>query len=225
MEDNQNHITADVGGNYVLCPPGNHIANCFAMITVGTVMESFQGKPPVPVKKLFIGFEITEKKHVFKEEKGEEPFIIWVEYLLSLNKKANLRKMIESWAGQTYTDEQMKEFKLDSLIGASCYAMVIADKTKDGKDRSKIAAISAVPEKIQIPEMINKPLLFVYKNPFDQATFDRIPEWIQKKMKTSSEYAQALNGGIIPPATTAGSNVPPPAEKKKGFPFPPTKPL
>lgn len=218
MENNDMEITAEVGGNYVMCPAGNHVGSCCAMVVVGTVLESFKGSTPAPAKKVFLAFEITGKTHIFKEEKGPEPFVIWVEHLLSLHTKANLRKMIQSWAGETYSDDQMKTFKLNELVGAPCLVNVIADKNSEGKDRVKIATISAVPDATPVPAMINKPLIFNYTNPFNSEAFDRIPEWIQKKMKTSDEYKQALGAGLTTPVATqsAGTTTP---EVKKGFPF------
>jgi hypothetical protein len=215
----ENSIKAKVGGNYTLCPPGNKIANCFAMIQVGTVLESFQGRTPEEAQKLMLGFEITTEKHIFDEAKGPEPFVIWVEHLLSLHKKANLRKMVESWAGQSYTDKEMEEFELTELVGAPCMANIIADKNTKGEERRKIANVTAVPDGVTPATMINKPLIFVYKTPFDTETFNRIPEWIQKKMKTSNEYKQALEGGAVAETKTTEQATTEFQEKKGGFPF------
>lgn len=223
----ENKIKAKVGGNFVLCPPGNKLANCFAMVMVGTVMESFKGATPVPTEKLFIGFEMTNDRHVFDEEKGPEPFIIWVEYLLSLHKKANLRKMVESWAGQSYSDKEMEEFELNELIGSPCMANVIADTNQKGEERRKIANITAIPAGVTPPAMYYPPLLFTYSNPFNHEAFNRIPEWIQNKMKTSKEYQAAVGSGIAPAPVEQRTTEQATAETQaKGkFPFPPKKPL
>jgi hypothetical protein len=222
MDNNLNNddVTAEVGGNYVLCPTGNHVATCFAMVVIGTVMESFQGKPAEPAKKVIFGFEITGKKHIFKEERGPEPHILWIEHLLSLNTKANLRKMIQSWAGEQFTDEDMKTFKINDLVGNSCLANVVAFKTSKGEDRVKIYSISSVPEGTPVLPLVNKSLIFTYRNPFNTEAFDRIPEWIQKKMKTSQEYQQALGAGIVPTQTTQTPGPVATEQPKGGFPFP-----
>lgn len=214
-------ITADTGGKFTHCPPGNDVASCCAIIVIGTVMESFKGAAPEPAKKVILGFEITNKKHVFKEGAAPEPFIMWNEYLLSFNEKANLRKAIHSWAGQTFTDEAMKSFKLDDMLGCSCLANIVADTNTKGEKRTRIHSISAVPAGMTTPAMINKPLIFNYGNPFDKESFDRIPGWIQKKMKTSTEYQQAISERLISEDNIAAApaNTVTPAAKP-AFPFP-----
>ncbi len=217
-----NPITADVGGNFTHCPPGNDVASCCAIVVIGTIMESFKGAAPEPAKKVILGFEITNKKHVFKEGGQPEPFVMWSEYLLSFNEKANLRKTIHSWAGQAFSNEQMKAFNLDDMLTCSCLANIVADTNAKGEKRTRIHSISAVPEGMPVPAMISKPLIFNYPGiggTFDRESFDRIPAWIQKKMKTSTEYQAAISGGLV--SDTPGTAATPAATKPAGkFPFP-----
>ncbi len=227
MFDDENvndEITAEIGGNYVLCPQGNWVGSCCAMLVLGTVMESYKGSTPAPKKKIMLGFEVTSQKHIFKEEKGAEPFIIWREEQLTLNGKSNLRKLIESWGGKM-TDEEAKVFKINDLVAAPGLINVIIDTNKEGKQRSKVLSVTQVPEGLQPLPMISEPLLFTYRTPFNQAAFDRIPAWIQKKMKTSDEYKAAFPNGDQSQSTTASTQ---PAQQqqqpvKTGFPF--KKPL
>jgi hypothetical protein len=222
-----NPITADTGGKFTHCPPGNDVASCCQIIVIGTIMESFKGAAPEPTKKVMLGFEITNKKHVFKEGAEPEPFVMHNEYLLSFNEKANLRKLIHSWAGQTFTDAQMKEFNLDDMISCPGLANVVLDTNSKGEQRSKILSITAVPEGLTVPAMINKPLIFNYPpagTAWDKETkeaFERIPGWIQKKMKTSTEYQAAIASGLISDTGATGQqqqNATPATGTK--FPFP-----
>lgn len=211
-------ITAEIGGSFVMCPPGGWAANCFALIVAGTRMESFQGRAPEPKLKCFVGFEITGQK--YNDQNGfEKPHVIWNEYLLNLGPKANLRKMIESWTGQKFTDAEMKDFDLRDIVGNQCLANVINKKTSNGKDRHEIMGVSKLPEGLPCLEPINQKLIFQYTNPFDTETFNRIEPWIQKIMQETPEYKAAVGAGITttPAATTTAQPAATEVPKKKLF--------
>lgn len=171
-----------------LIPASNYIARCYQMIEIGTVTEIIMGKS-VTLKKVRIGWELPTETRVFKEENGEQPFVISKEYSLSMNEKANLRKDLKSWRGKDFTEDEAKSFDITNLIGVPCMLNVIHKHSK--KDPTKvyeeIAGITGIPKGITVPAQINKNFVLSYDN-FDSVMFNSLPDFIKQKMQTSSEF-------------------------------------
>lgn len=172
-----------------LVPAGNYIARCYQMIEIGTVNESFQGESKT-MKKVRIGWELPSETRVFNPEKGEQPMVISQEYTLSMNEKANLRKMLASWRGKDFTEEEAKSFDITKLLGVPCMLNVIhkPSKTDASKMYQSISSVSAMPKGMKAPDQVNPFLLLSYDQ-FDQEVFDKLPDFIKQKMQSSSEYA------------------------------------
>lgn len=172
-----------------LIPAANYIARCYQMIEIGTVTESFQGDSKT-MKKVRIGWELPTETRVFNEEKGEQPMVISQEYTLSMNEKANLRKMLASWRGKDFTEDEAKSFDITKLLGVPCMLNVIHKPSKSDASKiyQSISSVSAMPKGMKAPDQVNKNLVLSYDS-WDQEIFDKLPDFIKAKMQTSSEYA------------------------------------
>lgn len=170
-----------------LIPAGNYIARCYQMIQIGTVNELINGENKL-MNKVRIGWELPTETRVFNEDKGEQPFVISKEYTLSLSDKANLRKMLASWRGKDFTEDQAKSFDITCLIGVPCMLNVIHKLSKDGtKTYQEIGSISPPPKGFECPKAVNDVLLLEYDN-FDYMVFDSLPDFIKDKIRTSKEF-------------------------------------
>lgn len=181
--------------NYVqreLIPSGNYIARCYQMLEIGTVQEIIMGQPKT-LKKVRIGWELPEETRVFSPDKGEQPFVISQEFTLSMNEKSNLRKMLASWRGKDFTDDEAKAFDVSKLIGATCMLNVIHKPSKDGtRMYENIGSVSPLPKAVKCPAQINKTIRLEYDS-FNQEVFEALPDFIKDKMKGSLEYASLKN--------------------------------
>ncbi len=159
------------------------------MIHIGTVMENFQGESKLQ-NKVRIGWELPTETKVFSDEKGEQPLVISKEYSLSMNEKANLRKMLASWRGKDFSKEEAEAFDICKLVGAPCMLNIIH---KPGvKDPTKIyeeiGSISPMPKGVVCPPQINANKILQYDD-FDYDLFQSLPDFIKDKIKSSQEYA------------------------------------
>jgi len=172
-----------------LIPAGNYIARCYQMIEIGTVDEVIMGETKT-LRKVRIGWELPEETRVFNEEKGEQPFVISQEFTLSMNEKANLRKMLASWRGKDFTEEEAKCFDISKLLGVACMLNVIHKPSK--KDPTKIyeqiGSVSPLPKSVKAPDQVNKIIKLEYDN-FDWDVFNSMPDFIKTKMRSSTEFA------------------------------------
>lgn len=64
--------------------------------------------------------------------KTGKPFLIIKRYTNSLNPKAALRQDLDSWMGEPLTDEQCREFDLESLLEKVGFVYIVHAPSKDG---------------------------------------------------------------------------------------------
>lgn len=171
-----------------LTPAGNFIARCYQMIHIGTIEDTFKGEKKI-FNKVRIGWELPTETKVFNAEKGEEPFVISKEFSLSMNEKANLRKMLESWRGKGFSEEEAKAFDITKLIGAACMINIIhKPKASDPNTLyAEIATVSPMPKGFPCPPQINDTIIWAYDTP-DMNVFEKLPDFLKEKIKTSAEW-------------------------------------
>jgi len=172
-----------------LIPAGNYIARCYQMIEIGTVEEIIIGEKKT-LRKVRIGWELPDELRVFNPEKGEQPCVISQEFTLSMNEKANLRKMLASWRGKDFTEDEARCFDISKLLGVPCMLNIIhkPSKADASKVYEQIGSVSPLPKSVKCPDQINKTIVLSYDN-FDWGLFDSMPDFIKQRMKSSKEFA------------------------------------
>jgi hypothetical protein len=179
-----------------LIPAGNYLARCYQMIEVGTITESVMGKN-VTHPKVRIGWELPTELKVFSQERGEQPLVISQEYTLSMNEKSSLRKMLASWRGKEFTEDEAKSFDITKLLGVGCMLNIIHKPKKSDPTSfyQTIAGITGVPKGMKVPAAINKLFVLSYDD-FDEALFDSLPDFIKNVMRTSEEFKELYNPNV-----------------------------
>lgn len=170
---------------------GSYPARVYQMIEIGTV-AGFQGSLQPKVR---IGFELPTELHVFDEKKGEQPRVISQDYTLSFHEKAKLRKVIEACDPKALgTDEDgfMEEFDVETLVGKPLLITVAQKPKKEGGAYAFIDNCTRLPKGMSCPAPVNPPSVLSYDKWKDEV-FEKLPDFIKDKMKTSPEY-QALKG-------------------------------
>lgn len=175
-----------------LIQAGNYMARCYQMLEIGTTTETIEGKT-VRLKKIRIGWELPTETKEFKEGEGQKPYVINEEYTLSMNEKATLRKMLASWRGKDFTEEEATRFNVTKLLGVACQLNIIHKPSKKDPSRvyEKIATVSPLMKGIECPAQINKTMVLSYSE-FDSALFESLPDFIKDKIRSSEEY-KAMN--------------------------------
>jgi hypothetical protein len=176
-----------------LIPAGNYIARCYQMIHIGTVQELIMGEVKT-LNKVRIGWELPEERRVFKPENGEQPFVISKEFTLSMHEKSNLRKTLASWRGKDFSEDEVKSFDITKLLGVPCMLNVIHKQGKRDPSKSyeEIAGVSPLPKSVKCPAQENPTLVLHYEN-FDNAVFDKLPDFIKDKIRGSEEFKKMKN--------------------------------
>lgn len=182
------------GGDFEkeLVPAGNHVARLYSIIHIGKIEEEYMGEAKIN-DKVMLRFELPDEMRTYGD-KGELPMAINREYTLSLGEKANLRKLVEGMLGSTLNDSD-EFFGVESLVGKVCLLNVIHKTTQKGKVYAQIVAASPLPKSMKAPEAINAPFIFDYEENFSQEEVEKMPQFIQDKIKSSEQYKNRTTGG------------------------------
>lgn len=180
-------IATNNGGKaYEPVPAGNYVARCYSMIHIGTVPEEYLGEKKM-LNKVRITWELPTETKVFKEENGEQPYVLSKEFTLSMHEKSTLRKWLESWRGKGFTQSESEHFDIAKLVGAPCMLNVIHKEKKDGNIRADISSVSAMPKGLVCPPQFNPSVIFSVGE-FNEELFITFPDFIKDKIRTSVEF-------------------------------------
>lgn len=159
------------------------VSRCIRLIDMGTTKSENYG---ISIRKIMITHELCN----LPMEDGS-PFAISGWYTLSMHKKANLRKMLESWFGKKINDKEASSFDLLTILNKPAFINIVhvPSKTSDAI-YANIGAIMPLPEGITIPKAQNKIYSFVFDNDksFDKDNFNKLSEKLRERIKLSFEY-------------------------------------
>ena len=115
-----------------------------------------------------------------------QPRTISKEYSFSLNEKSTLRKDLQAWRGQAFTEDELKGFNILNILNKACQLQILLEE-KNGKTYNNIASIMALPKGTTV-----QPLDNVYHLDLEDAetyvNWTNIPTWIQDRIKKAENY-------------------------------------
>lgn len=126
----------------------------------------------------------------FIEVNNEQlPRVMSKEYTLSLNEKSNLRKDLQAWRGQAFTEEELQGFDLLSIMNKPCQLQIINEE-KNGKTYNNISSIMAIPKGMEV-EPLEETTIFITNNSETWTNWNKIPKWIKDKIKRMVGYEES----------------------------------
>lgn len=170
---------ATKGSDFKRLKPGTHIGVCDIVAVVG-LQETFFGTK----EQVYIRFEVPDERWKYIDKEGvdrEGPGVIGNFYTASMSKKANLRKLLEGWRSKQFSEQEAKTFDIASILGKPCM-LSVQESTSGENTYSNIASISPLPKGVSAPKA-ELPLLLYHEG--DKSMFDKLPEWIRKKIETA----------------------------------------
>lgn len=184
----------------VLPPAGSRLARCVWMIDLGTQEVSYPGSDPYETRKIYVSWELPTTKHVFKQENGEEPFMIGQEFTVSFSTKAKLRGFLEDWRGRQYSEKELKDpgVDLQKLVEVPCRLNLVHGTTQAGNPKCTIKSISPLGEDETCPRPHNVRICLVLtKEEFSVRDWLNTPKWLQDICKKSPEYQHLERIGVV----------------------------
>jgi hypothetical protein len=175
-------------GSGTLAPAGSHPARCFQIIDMGTHTDD--GAFGVQTnRKIRFSWELPDELHVFDEKKGPQPFSVHRMVNFVIAPRSNFQKMLESWRGRAFTEEELENFEIKKVLGATCMITVV-HTVKTGATYANVDSVVPLPAKWKaiMAAPVNPPVYYeieMGKN----AIFQSLPEWLRMQISKCNEWA------------------------------------
>lgn len=174
------------GGSFTPAPVGTHVARCVKLIDLGTQHGEYKGQP-TRRNQVLVTWELPNE--AIEVDGKEMPVTTSRFYTNSLGEKANLRRDLEGWRGRSFTEDELRRFDLESILGKPCMLTIIGGD--NGK--TKVASVSGMPKGMQCPEQINDSFAFWFDE-FSEEKFLALSDGIKKIVTKSEEYERLASG-------------------------------
>ena len=176
------------GGQTV--PAGTHVARCYQIIHIGTIVDTYQGEERL-VNKVRLVFELPLETADFG--KGEQPFSIGRDFTLSMHEKSGLRAFVQSWLGKAMSDAEAAKFDIGTLLGKEAMVNVMHRTANTGRNYADLKGASPLAKGMTCPPQVNAAFLLDYDSEDFDLRFKMLPEWLQNKVSSSAEFSQRLD--------------------------------
>lgn len=156
------YVSEPEGSNIPPHPEGQFAMRCIDVIDYGDKESTFNGRTTTRRRGVlrFFGGEYDEEGHP-----------LWVDawFTLSLHQRANLRKFLEVWRGMAFTEDELKQFDLDTLIGAPAFIQVRQNASAaTGRVYANIDTIMKLPKNVEKPPMLENYVKIRDREPEEQ---------------------------------------------------------
>jgi hypothetical protein len=175
------------GGQTV--PAGTHVARCYQIIHIGTIVDTYQGEEKL-VNKVRLVFELPLETADFG--KGEQPFSIGRDFTLSMHEKSGLRAFVQSWLGKAMSDGEANRFDIGTLLGKEAMVSVMHRTANTGRTYADLKGASPLAKGMVCPPQVNASFLLDYDSEDFDLRFKMLPEWLQNKVSSSAEFSKRL---------------------------------
>ena len=159
--------------------PGVYLAICVGVIDLGEqYKEAFKNFS----NEVQIVWELVgETVEVDGEQKPRQ---LSRTFAIATSKKANIRAVISSWNGKTYSDDEFGELDLFDQIGKACQLNVVLNDTGE---YANVDSVIPLPKGMPIPTTDTPPVKWDMDQ-WDDDGFKALPDWVQEKIKKSTQY-------------------------------------
>ena len=181
--------TNNNGGGQTV-PAGTHVARCYQIIHIGTIVDTYQGEEKL-VNKVRLVFELPMETADFG--KGEQPFSIGRDFTLSMHEKSGLRAFVQGWLGKAMSDGEANKFDIATLLGREGMLNVMHRTANTGRTYADIKGASPLVKGMTCPPLVNSAFLLDYDSEDFDLRFKMLPEWLQNKVSSSKEFSDRLD--------------------------------
>lgn len=159
--------------------PGVYIAICVGVIDLG---EQYSEKFKSYRNEAQIVWELVgETVEIDGEQKPRQ---LSRTFSMTTGKKGALRAFLSSWNGIQYGDEQFGELDLFDQIGRPCQLNVVLNDTGE---YANVDSVIPLPKGMAAPTTAT-PAIRWDMDAWDDEAFAALPEWVQEKIKKSTQY-------------------------------------
>lgn len=199
-------IAEDNGGgkDFKQVPPGCHFAICNMVVDLGIQETTFKGQAKSQ-HQVYLRWEVPDERASWETKEGKEvegPCNIGKTYTLSLSEKANLRKVLENWRGQPFSDQELRGFDITQVVGKCCQIMV-QHNVSGTKTYANITGVMGTSrdQKERARAVKSEIGLLVYSlDDGENDAFEILPKWIKEKLATRVKPSNVKTANSKAPA-------------------------
>lgn len=171
------------------------------------------------VEKVLLTWEIPSQRVQIDGE--DKPRWLSRDFTKSLHEKSALHKLLVSWRGRPFTEEELSpdkdgfvKFSVLDMLGDGCLLQVIVVDKEDGTKRNKITSAIGLPAGMDAPKT-ETPLIAFDIDTWDDEVFDSLPAWVQDRIKKSTQYQKLHAPATVVDVDTGGGRQAGTAGEKK----------
>lgn len=131
----------------------------------------------------------------------ESPRQVFSDLTVSLDEKSNMRKLLQSWRGKSFTTEELKGFDLRNVLGVGCQVQIIHKNTDNGV-YGKVNTVIPLPKGKKPPSIT--PNVFDLSDDSTYAAFDTLPHYLQVRISGAEGFDDT---GLVVKEKNAADNV------------------
>lgn len=166
-------------------PAGAHAARLYQIIDLGKQTSTYQGEEKSS-RQLLFSWEIAELM-----EDGR-PWTVSQRFTASMGEMARLRKLISDWRGKALSDQEAREFDIETLVGKECLITI----THNEKGYANIGSIAKLPTGMPAPKAHNPQRMLVLEpGQFNAEVYAALPDRLRETIAKSPEFAK-VSGGV-----------------------------
>lgn len=162
--------------------PGTKMGICIGVVDIGEQPCTFKGKTNYKEQILIVIEFPGEKIEIDGEMKPRQ---LSRAFTRTTSDRGAFKQILSAWFAKNFTEDELIEFDMDSLLLKPC--MVTVKLSEDGQ-YANIDNIVQYPDGIPAPTTTTAPYTFDMEC-WDEKAFKTLPEWIQEKIKKSTQYA------------------------------------
>ena len=167
-------------------PVGTHMARVASLLDMGTQDTKWGDKRQVRVSFELLG---QNKEIEIDGEKKTIPFYVSKTSTLSMNERAFLRQVTDCTLNTgTLKPEEAEMVAVEEILGKALLVTVEHYEGSDGNTYAGIKNISSLPTGSGEPAEMEGDKMYFSFDDSSQEDFDKLPEWLQNKLKETPEY-------------------------------------
>lgn len=167
---------------------GTYPAVCVGIVDLG---EQYSETFKKYSDKLLIIWEIPSQTIEIDGE--DKPRWLSKDFSASLHEKSVLYQTLVPWRGKAFTEAELTEdengfmqFSVLDMLGTGCFLQVIVEE-KDSGSYNRVTSVIALPAGMGAPKT-ETPLISFDIDAWNDEVFTSLPEWIQERIKKSTQY-------------------------------------
>ena len=190
-------VVSDSGGrDFDPAPEGLFSAVCCDVVEKGKQPSKFQeGKL---VEKVQVRWQLGEEAG-FRDD--GKPWLVVKTYTASLNERATLRQDLERWRGKRFSEEELKGFDLDKLLGAPCLIQLMHNESETGRTYANVESITPLPKAMSRPTVQEYVMVRDREEPQENGTESHAQTSDEEPEPSDEESFEALSSAkrLTPP--------------------------